>query len=170
MKKVSALIFCVVPFLMGLSRGDQVPNFEAKNQDGKMVHLSDHAGKYVVVYFYPKDDTPGCKKEALSLRDAYPQFLALHAVVLGVSRQGEKSHQNFKKKYTLPFDLLVDEEGTIAKTLGVSSVPILGLSSRETVLIGPDRKLVKFYEDVDPGVHTLDLMKDIQADSALRKH
>ncbi|AHC16570.1 thioredoxin-dependent thiol peroxidase [Salinispira pacifica] len=98
--------------------GSKAPDFSAVNQNGETVSLSDFAGKKVVLYFYPKDNTPGCTKEACSLRDNHSEIQKRGAVVLGVSRDGEKSHSNFIEKFSLPFDLLVDKDLTVHKAYG----------------------------------------------------
>ena len=126
-----------------------------------MIHLSDFKDKYVVIYFYPKDDTPGCTKEACNFRDQYWKIKSMNAVVLGVSRQDEKSHLAFKAKHRIPFDLLVDEDGSFAKSYGVGTVPILGFIKRQSILINPTGKVVKFYEDVEPSNHTQHVIEDI---------
>jgi thioredoxin-dependent peroxiredoxin len=157
------LIILIIPFLLALVPGDKVPPVKAKNQYGKTVSLDQYKGKYVLVYFYPKDDTPGCTAQAQGLRDKYPQFKKMNAAVLGVSRQDEKSHQEFIAKYKLPFDLLVDADGSVGKSLGIGSMPVLGLSKRQSVLISPDGKVLKFYDEVsDPGQHASAVLKDIQ--------
>jgi thioredoxin-dependent peroxiredoxin len=92
-----------------LEVGKKAPSFKLKNQDGKVISLSDLKGKKVVLYFYPKDDTPGCTKEASSFRDEFPKFGSLNAVILGVSPDSAESHKKFIAKYKLPFDLLSDE-------------------------------------------------------------
>ena len=149
--------------LLGLAPGSAVPDFSAPNQDGKTVKLSDFRGKPVLIYFYPKDDTPGCTKEACHFRDEYSQFQKLGAVILGISRQDAKSHQEFKKKHRIPFDLLVDEDGKVAESLGVKTMPIIGFHKRQSILIGPDGKVAKFYADVDPNKHTAEVLKDLAA-------
>ena len=156
------LIASILPFVLGLTSGDLAPDFAVKNQDGKVVHMSDFSGKPVVMYFYPKDDTPGCTKEACSFRDEFTKFKKLGAVVLGVSRQDEKSHQAFKAKHKLPFDLLVDGDGSLAKAYGVDSLMGLSIDARQSILIGADGKVVKFYGKVDPKTHTEEVLKDLQ--------
>lgn len=99
--------------------GEPAPNFEALTDTGERVKLSDFRGRRVVLYFYPKDDTSGCTKQACGFRDNYPVIEEQNAVVLGVSPDGVTSHQKFKTKYDLPFTLLVDEEHTIAELYGV---------------------------------------------------
>lgn len=149
--------------LMGIAAGTAAPDFSAKNQDGKTIKLSDFKGKFVMMYFYPKDDTPGCTKEACDFRDKYGEIRDLGGVVLGVSRQDAKSHQAFIAKHKLPFDLLIDEKGDIAKLYGVGTMPIVGFHQRQSVLIGPDMKVVKFYDSVDPKTHVAEVIADIKA-------
>jgi len=98
--------------------GDQAPEFVTTTDSGKTVRLSDLKGKKVVLYFYPKDDTPGCTTQACSFRDHFAEIKRQNAVVLGVSPDNEKSHQKFKEKYNLPFPLLVDSDHVIAETFG----------------------------------------------------
>jgi thioredoxin-dependent peroxiredoxin len=104
---------------MQLNEGQKAPAIKAKNQNGKNVELSDFLGSKVVLYFYPKDDTPGCTAQACSLRDNYDTLIANGFVVLGVSTDDEKSHKKFIKKYDLPFDLLTDTEHQIVEDYGV---------------------------------------------------
>lgn len=102
-----------------LNIGDKAPEFEAKNQDGKLIRLIDLKGKKVVLFFYPKDNTPGCTTQACNLRDNMDRFKALNYTILGVSIQGEASHQKFIAKYDFPFDLLVDEDKVLVNQYGV---------------------------------------------------
>ncbi|MCL4860035.1 MAG: thioredoxin-dependent thiol peroxidase [Caldilineaceae bacterium] len=102
-----------------LQAGDVAPDFEAVTDEGAKVKLSDYRGKRVVLYFYPKDDTPGCTTQACDFRDRYPAIEEKNAVVLGVSPDDEKSHVKFKSKFNLPFTLLVDEDHAIAEAYGV---------------------------------------------------
>src|SRR5213594_4808803 len=99
--------------------GDPAPSFEAKNDKGETVRLSDLKGKRIVLYFYPKDDTPGCTTQACGFRDSYPTIEEQNAVVLGISPDGVKSHQKFKTKFNLPFTLLVDQDHAISEAYGV---------------------------------------------------
>jgi peroxiredoxin Q/BCP len=146
-----------------LDIGAPVPEFSAPNQDGKIIHLSDFKGSPVLLYFYPKDETPGCTRQACSLRDEFAQFKKIGAVVLGISRQDQASHQAFKKKHKLPFDLLVDADGKIADQLGVGTYPVVGFHKRQSLIIGKDGKLLKFLGDVDPATHTAEVLKILQA-------
>lgn len=166
-KLLSKLLLPFAPALMAMAAGSQAPDFSGKNQDGKEVHLSDFKGKFVLVYFYPKDDTPGCTKEACDFRDRYAEIRKLNAEVIGISRQDADSHKKFATKHKLPFDLLVDSGGKIGESFGVGSIPVVGgvfgISKRQSVLIGPDQKVVYFYESVDPETHVAEVMKDIKA-------
>jgi len=102
-----------------LNQGDQAPIFEALNDQNEMVRLDDFKGQKVIIYFYPKDDTPGCTTQACSFRDNYVEVQEKNAVVLGVSPDGAESHQKFRTKYELPFQLLVDTEHVVAEQFGV---------------------------------------------------
>lgn len=148
---------------LALAVGTPAPNFSGKNQDGKTLHLADFVGHPVLLYFYPKDDTPGCTKEACEFRDKYTEFKKRGAVVIGISLQDEKSHQAFKAKHHLPFDLVVDSDGTIAKSYGVGKFPVAGLLKRQSVLIGKDGTVLKFYEDVNPDTHAQQALKDLDS-------
>jgi peroxiredoxin Q/BCP len=107
-----------MPETAHLNVGDQAPDFALPDEQGNVVKLSDYRGKRVVVYFYPKDDTPGCTLQACSFRDAYPQIEERNAVVLGISPDSGESHQAFKTKFDLPFTLLVDADHSVADAYG----------------------------------------------------
>lgn len=153
-----------------LKPGDTLPEIKAMNQDGKEVNLKALRGKPILVYFYPKDDTPGCTKEACLLRDYYDQFAKAGAVILGVSRQDAQSHQKFRKKHNLPFDLLVDEDGQVAKAMGIELYPVVGLHKRESILIDREGKIFKNYKDVSPEAHASEVLKDIKEMDTKRSH
>ncbi|MEZ4905080.1 MAG: thioredoxin-dependent thiol peroxidase [Spirosomataceae bacterium] len=106
---------------MTLQIGDKAPNFEAKDQDGQAIKLSNFQGKKVILYFYPKDNTPACTAQACSLRDNYEALLAKGYIVLGVSVDDEKSHQKFIKKFDLPFPLIADTDHHVVETYGIWS-------------------------------------------------
>ncbi len=152
----------LVPLLMGIAPGDVAPGFTVKNQVGEQVRLSDFKGKNVLIYFYPKDDTPGCTQEACNFRDEYSKLKKMNTVILGVSRQGVKSHHEFHSKYKLPFDLLVDSDGSLAQSYGVGTMPVLGFVKRQSILIGPSGQVIRFYDDVDPSHHVKEVMRDIE--------
>jgi thioredoxin-dependent peroxiredoxin len=142
----------------GLAAGDKAPSFKITTDGGETVSSSSLKGAPYVVYFYPKDDTSGCTKEACTIRDDYRKFQKAGAVVLGVSRQDAKSHQDFRAKYHLPFDLLVDSDGSFAKAFGVDSYPVVGYFKRQSLLIGPDGKVVRFFDAVDPAKHSAEVL------------
>ncbi|PSN16953.1 peroxiredoxin, partial [filamentous cyanobacterium CCP5] len=122
----------------------------------------------VVLYFYPRDNTPGCTKEACSFRDAYPQYQAENVVVLGVSTDDAKSHGKFIQKYNLPFPLLIDSEGEVASRYGSYGLKkfmgkeYMGIT-RSTFIIGPDGKLEKIYRKVKPAEHGSEVLSDLAA-------
>jgi peroxiredoxin Q/BCP len=139
-----------------LKEGDAAPDLELTLQSGKTLKLSSLKGKTVAVYFYPKDDTPGCTVEAQGIRDNWEQLTAAGITVIGVSLQDAASHQQFIDKYKLPFDLAVDTGGAVAKAFGV---PVRGeYASRQTFLIGPDGKIKKVWLDVKPSGHAAEIL------------
>ncbi len=141
-----------------LEEGKKAPDFTAKDQNGNKVKLSDHKGKRVVLYFYPKDDTPGCTKQACSLRDGFAELKKANITVLGVSIDDEKSHQKFIAKYDLPFDLIADADKAIVEKYGawgeksMYGKKYMG-TLRKTFLIGEDGKIVKIFDKVKVGEH-----------------
>ncbi|CAN5398714.1 thioredoxin-dependent thiol peroxidase [soil metagenome] len=146
-----------------LKEGDKAPDFSSTDQNGKAVSLSDFKGKRVVLYFYPKDDTPGCTKEACSFRDADDVYRAKGITVLGVSTDSEKSHQKFISKFQLPFDLLADVDKKIVEDYGVwgeksmYGKKYMGIF-RKTFLID-DGKIVKIFEKVDVAAHADEVLE-----------
>ncbi len=157
---LSALLSASSAFALGV--GDPAPDVSAKNQDGKLVRFADHKGQFVLVFFYPKDETPGCTKEACDLRDKYVELKSLNTVIYGVSRQDAESHKKFIAKHKLPFDLLVDGDGELGKAFGVGTILGLGFSKRQSFLIGKDGKIAKFYEKVDPETHAQEVVDDVK--------
>ncbi len=140
---------------MALAVGTVAPNFTTVDDTGKTVSLSDFQGKVVVVYFYPKDDTPGCTKEAQSFRDNYQQYQDKDVVVLGVSMDDQASHKTFKEKYGLPFQLLVDTDGTLTKAYDVEGS---GYSKRVTYVIDGKGKISHVEEKVKTDTHAQDIL------------
>ncbi|HMT07985.1 MAG TPA: thioredoxin-dependent thiol peroxidase [Pyrinomonadaceae bacterium] len=141
-----------------LKEGDKAPAFKSVDQDGKAVKLSDFKGKRLALYFYPKDDTPGCTKEACSFRDADAVYRKKGIVVLGVSIDDEKKHQKFISKYQLPFDLLADTDKSIVEAYGVwGEKSMYGRKYmgvfRKTFLIDENGKIVKIFDKVDVSKH-----------------
>lgn len=141
-----------------IQKGDKAPTFEAKNQDGKTVKLEDFKGKKLVVYFYPKDNTPTCTTEACNLRDNYHRFLKEGYEVVGVSPDSEKSHQKFKAKFELPFDLLSDKDLTLANAFGVWGEKFtfgkkyMGIK-RTTFVIDAEGSVVDVITEVQSKIH-----------------
>lgn len=137
-----------------LNEGDKAPDFTAKNQDGKIVSLSDFKSKNVILYFYPKDDTPGCTAESCSFRDNYQALTQQGFEVIGVSTDDEKSHKKFESKYSLPFNLIADDEKKIVEDYGVwveknnYGKTYMG-TARTTFLIGPDGIIKHIIQKVD---------------------
>jgi peroxiredoxin Q/BCP len=149
---------------MPLSVGDTAPNFTVKDTIGKTVTLSEYAGKPVVLYFYPKDDTPGCTKEACSFRDNYEQFLSKGITVFGVSLDDELSHQQFTEKFNLPLPLLADVDGAIAKAYDVIMERNGTLyAQRVTYVIGADGKIAQVYTSIQTETHASDILAEIAA-------
>ncbi len=141
-----------------VEQGQPAPDFELTSDKGETVKLSDFRGSSVVLFFYPKDDTSGCTKEACQFRDAYSEFRAKGAVILGVSPDGEASHVKFRDKYELPFTLLSDPDKEVAKAYGVwREKKMYGRLSlgihRSTFVIGPDGTVVKAMRGVKPDGH-----------------
>jgi peroxiredoxin Q/BCP len=146
-----------------LKEGDLAPDFSAMTSGGGKISLGDFKGKNVILYFYPKDDTSGCTKEACNFRDDFAIFKKLGAVVLGVSPDSVKSHDKFVKKYSLPFTLLADEDKKIVEAYGVWGQKTfwgrkyMG-THRVTFLIGPDRRIKKIWPDVKPEEHSKEVL------------
>jgi thioredoxin-dependent peroxiredoxin len=144
--------------------GDKAPAFLAKDQNGNTVQLSDFTGRKVVLYFYPKDDTPGCTAQACNLRDNYDALLKAGYVVLGVSVDDEKSHQKFVKKYSLPFPLLADTDHQLVEAYGVwVEKSMYGRTymgtARTTFVIDDNGTVTDIISKVDTKEHTLQIIK-----------
>ncbi len=151
-----------------LTVGSQAPAFTLNDQNGAAHSLSEAKGSWVLIYFYPKDDTPGCTKEACALRDAFPAFKKLDARVYGVSVDSEKSHGKFVEKYQLPFVLLADTDKTMVEAYGVwGKKKFMGReymgTNRMSFLIDPQGKIAKIYEKVKPDTHADEVLADLKA-------
>jgi peroxiredoxin Q/BCP len=153
-----------------LKAGDVAPDFSTYAVLGDQVvptRLIDYRGRPVVLYFYPKDNTSGCTKEACAFRDGYVRFQQWGIAVLGCSIDGADAHRAFARKYRLPFPLLLDPDKKIAKAYGADNgIPILGLDRRITYVIGPDGRIAKVYPQVDPATHATEIIHDLGADKA----
>jgi peroxiredoxin Q/BCP len=147
-----------------LKEGDPAPDFAAETDSAGKVSLADFKGKNVILYFYPRDNTPGCTKEACAFRDEFAQFKKKGAVVLGVSTDSAKSHTRFIEKYKLPFTLLADEDKKIAEAYGVwgekkfMGVKYIGIH-RVTFLIGPDGRIKKIWSKVKSAEHAAEVLE-----------
>ncbi len=145
----------------------QAPLFCLFDQNNKQHCLSDYRGKWVLVYFYPKDDTPGCTKEACQIRDSWAEFEKLGAVVLGISGDSTSSHKKFEEKYKLPFPLLSDEDREVIQSFGALGEKsmfgkmFVGIK-RESFLVDPEGKIAKHYKNVKPEIHAEEVLKDLE--------
>lgn len=142
--------------------GAPAPEFELPDQTGQLHSLEDYRGQWIVLYFYPKDETPGCTTEACAFRDNIFEFEQLNAQILGVSFDDVSSHKAFAEHHDLPFPLLADTSGKAAEAYGVKT-RMLGMTvaKRQTFLIDPAGHIAKHYESVDPDVHSRDVISDL---------
>ncbi len=152
---------------MSFAIGQTAPDFTLPDQAGKEHRLSDYSGQYVLIYFYPKDDTPGCTTEACSLRDNWEAFKKHNAVVLGISIDSVKSHEKFAAKFDLPFTILSDADKKVVELYGVWGLKkFMGRSYEGTVrssfLVAPDGKLAAIYAKVKPAEHADQVLADIK--------
>lgn len=152
---------------MSLETGIKAPAFKLKNQDAKNISLQDFKGKNIILYFYPKDDTSGCTKEACNFRDEFPKFGKLNAVILGVSPDSVESHQKFKNKYKLPFDLLSDEKKEVLKKYHVwQEKSMYGRKYmgvvRTTFIIDANGKIAKIFPKVKVDKHNKEVMEALK--------
>ena len=152
---------------MSLKVGDKAPAFKLKNQDGEIISLNDLKGKPVVLYFYPKDNTAGCTKEACNFRDEFPKFRKIKAEIIGVSADSVESHKKFADKYKLPFNLLSDEKKEVLEKYGVwqeksmYGKKYMGIV-RTTFVIGSDGKIKKIFPKVKVDNHNKEVMEALK--------
>jgi peroxiredoxin Q/BCP len=145
------------------AEGSAAPGFHLQDQNGDWHDLQDYQGSWLAIYFYPKDDTPGCTTEACNFRDNIYAFKAIGASVIGISVDDVGSHKEFSEKYKLPFIILADEDGTTAKAYGVlRDWKLVQIASRQSFLVNPEGLIVKHYEDVDPDTHTQQVLADLE--------
>lgn len=143
--------------------GQAAPAFDLPDHLGKRHRLQDYSGQWVVLYFYPKNDTPGCTKEACSFRDDLFQLEKLGAQVIGASVDDTESHAKFAKKYHLPFPLLVDRDGKLAESYGaLTNLGLIKFAKRYTYLIDPHGKIAKVYLSVDTSRHSQEIIDDLK--------
>ena len=147
--------------------GDRAPAFSLQTDNGESVTLADFAGRALILYFYPKDETPGCTTEACEFRDNIFAYRKLNAQILGVSLDDVESHAKFAENHSLPFPILADTEGEVADAYGVRTRRFgFEMAKRETFLIDPEGKLAVHYSDVDPDTHSAEVLADLTARSA----
>jgi thioredoxin-dependent peroxiredoxin len=147
---------------MAITKGAVVPNFKAKTQSGDSFELSDYLGKPLVIYFYPKDNTPGCTTQACSFRDQYQDFQDLGAEVIGISGDSEASHDKFAQKHKLPFILLSDSTKKIRKLFGVPTHFFGLMPGRVTYIIDKQGKVVSVFDSIKANVHIEHALKMIK--------
>jgi len=146
-----------------LEAGSQAPEFDLLDQNGKRQTLTDYRGKWLVLYFYPKNDTPGCTTQACNFRDDYFKIRALGAVVVGVSLDDVGSHKAFSEKYNLPFSLLSDDKKQVSRAYNVlRGFGFVSYSSRQTFIINPQGNIAKHYPSVNAGQHAIEIIKDLK--------
>jgi len=165
----SAFLWMLRPGAQRLE-GSAAPDFELPDQNGQVHRLGDYAGRWLVLYFYPRDDTPGCTKEASRFRDDIGVLDDLNAAVVGVSVDDTQSHAEFARKYTLPFPLLSDPDGKTAAAYGsLLNLGVIRFARRHTFIIAPDGRIAARFDKVDPArhaqqvAHTLKTLQQAQA-------
>ena len=145
--------------------GSMAPNFKLQDQAGTWHTLSDYRGKWVALYFYPKDDTPGCTTQACGFRDNIFAFNKEGAVILGISVDDVASHKAFAEKHGLPFTILADSDKAVTRQFGVlkTYLGVMELARRDTFIVDPQGRIAKHYESVDPNGHSQLVLEDIKA-------
>lgn len=165
MKIAAILAALLITLLMGCSRatsigvGDQAPIFSLPDQYGKYHSLDEYAGKWLLVYFYPKDGTSGCTEQACDLRDSWSELQRLGAAVIGISTQDVQSKQEFSQENNLPFPVLADTQSAAVEAF--DSKGWFGMAARKSFLISPNGMIAKVYDDVDPDTHAEVILRDI---------
>lgn len=161
----AALITFSLPVSAGAGPeiGEAAPDFRLQDQDGKWHSLEQYRGKWVALYFYPKDDTPGCTKEACAFRDNIFAFDEIGATIIGVSLDDTASHKEFAEKYSLPFTILSDADGSTAEAYGVlKSMGTFRFAERQSFIIDPDGTVRKHYPKVDAEKHSEEVLADLK--------
>ena len=160
---LAALIY--LPLMAGETPqvGEAAPGFKLQDQNGQWHDLAEYRGSWLAVYFYPKDQTPGCTTEACNFRDNIYAFKAIGAEVVGISVDDVESHKKFSDKYKLPFVILADEDHSTATAYGVlRDYKLMKIASRQSFLINPEGVIIKHYEEVDPDTHTQQVLNDLE--------
>ena len=171
MKLILVILFIIIAVVaystfhkpkVQLASNDKAPDFKLPDAHGKIYQLADYSGQWLVLYFYPKDDTPGCTKEACHFRDDLTKLETLGAKVVGVSVDDGKSHVTFAKKYNLPFPLLSDKDGLVADQYGaLTNLGFVKIAKRFTFLINPQGLIAKAYFTVDTSRHSQEIIDDL---------
>jgi len=168
-KIIRLLISLIFPFLIigpslaDINIGQKAPTFNLQDQNGTWHKLEDYKGQWVVLYFYPKDGTPGCTTEACNFRDNIFEFQKLNTQILGVSLDNVKSHQEFSEKYSLPFPILADVDKSCAENYGVlGKFMLMTIAKRQSFIINPDGEIVKHYKKVDSDIHSAEVINDLK--------
>ena len=162
---VSILCFFLIPgtSIGEINAGQTAPNFNLQDQNGEWHTLDNYKGKWVVLFFYPKDQTPGCTTEACNFRDNIFEFDKLNAQILGVSLDDVESHQAFSEKYSLPYPILADVNKECATEYGVlGKFMMMTIAKRQSFLINPEGSIVKHYKKVNPDTHTNEVIVDLK--------
>ena len=140
----------------------KAPKFNLQDTNGNYVSIDKFIGQWLVIFFYPKDNTPGCTKEACLIRDDYAKIKSLNTEIIGINTDNLSSHLNFKEKYHLPFTLLSDPDGLICKKYdALMKFWFIKISKRRSVIINPEGMIKKIYPQVSPSQHSLEIIKDI---------
>jgi peroxiredoxin Q/BCP len=158
----SAVLWMLRPGAQRLE-GGAAPDFALPDQNGRTHRLGDYAGRWLVLYFYPKDDTPGCTTEACNFRDDIVRIRRLGAEVVGVSVDDVASHADFAAKHKLPFTLLADEGGKVAESYGaLRDLMVMKMAKRQTYIIDPQGRIARRYLEVDPQTHAAEVVADLE--------
>jgi peroxiredoxin Q/BCP len=146
-----------------LQAGDKAPEFLLADGDGRMRQSSEWHGSWLILYFYPRDDTPGCTAEAKAFNERLPELAALKAQVVGVSVDNVDSHRTFASRFGLNFPLLADSDGQVSRRYGMlNDFAIVKFAKRHTFLIAPDGRIAKIYRDVEPALHAQEIIADLK--------
>jgi peroxiredoxin Q/BCP len=146
-----------------LQSGEMAPDFLLVDGEGRMRQLAEWRGSWLVLYFYPRDDTPGCTAEAKAFSDRQPEFVALKAKVLGISVDSSDSHRTFASRHGLNFPLLADTDGQVSRKYGaLNDFAIVKFAKRHTFLIDPEGRIAKIYRDVEPARHAGEIIADLK--------
>ena len=159
---IAVLLIASSSSIAGLKVGDKAPNFALQDQNNITHTLSDYEGQWLVLYFYPKDDTPGCTTQACDFRDAVKRIIASKAVVFGLSLDSVRSHKLFAEKYNLPFSLLADESREVSE-LYDSLSSFFKVAKRNTFIIDPEGNIAKIYLSVNPKTHSEMVLNDLNS-------